>query len=88
MADTRSFTKEQATGFFVYFDVADEVWPRTTRYGVPAITLGDIDPASTEVARKVATDLSLPWPPDLAEAEEYLLTHGPALRHAVDWKPL
>lgn len=78
---TRSFTREEARTFMVYLNVADELWPTNTS----KLTLDDIDRASVREAKLIAFTLGLPWPPDMAEAEEYVLTHGPALRHAMDW---
>jgi hypothetical protein len=86
MRDARAFTKQEARQFFVYFDLADEIWPRDERHRLgPQLTLADMDRKAVMDARVAATTNGLSWPPDLAEAEEYLLTHGPALRHALDW---
>lgn len=78
---TRGFTHQQALCFFTYFNVADEIWPR--RNG-PGLTLADIEAVAITEARAAAAQLDLPWPPDLAVAEEYALDHGPALRFAAD----
>jgi hypothetical protein len=50
-------------GFDAYFAVADE----TT--GPDALTLEQMDAPWVEQARAAATNLGLPWPPEMAAAE-------------------
>lgn len=53
--------------FSAYFDVADEL--------DGGLTLADLDRDFVADANSAATRLGLPWPPNLADAEEHALRH-------------
>lgn len=53
--------------FFTYFNIADEL--------DGGLTLDDLHSTLVDEARTFANSEALPWPPDLATAEEYLNDH-------------
>lgn len=53
--------------FFTYFNIADEL--------DGGLTLDELASELVAEARTAAEDLSLPWPPDLSHAEDYLSAH-------------
>ncbi len=53
--------------FFTYFNIADEL--------DGGLTLEELAPELVAEAIAVSADLDLPWPPDLAHAEDYLNSH-------------
>lgn len=55
--------------FASYFNVADEL----SDFGGEPLTLDDLDADFVAEAKRSADELGLPWPPDLATAEEYAL---------------
>lgn len=66
MTFTERFTVTPTPATFAdYFSVADEL--------DGGLTLDDLDAEFVDEARYAATSLRLPWPPDLATAEEYAL---------------
>jgi hypothetical protein len=71
--------RRQVEAFRVYFDIADELAAPGGPVGDGPLSLDDLDAVYTDIARQAAADLGLPWPPDLASAEEYALTHHYAL---------
>lgn len=53
--------------FFTYFNIADEL--------DGGLTLEELSPELVAEALVVSADLDLPWPPDLAHAEDYISAH-------------
>lgn len=79
-------TREDAWDFMTYMNLGDEIWPHSHNQGA-RLTLDDLLPEAVEVARKSADKFHLPWPPDLAVAEDFLLLHGPQIRFLLDTTP-
>lgn len=79
-------TREDAWDFMTYMNVADEIWPHSHNKG-SRLTLDDLTKESVAVSEKVAGKFHLPFPPDLACAESFLLDHGPQVRFLLDSTP-
>lgn len=60
--------QHQDPGFAAYFNIADEL-------SDPSMGLTDLEAEWVGQAQRAAIALGLPWPPDLATAEEYALDH-------------
>lgn len=69
--------------FQAYFNVADEL--HGAEFVAPPLTLDDIDRQWVKAATRAAVANGLPWPPALAEAEEFALNHPEWLRGEVGW---
>ena len=58
--------------FWIYFDIADELFADPTP-GLPRLTMADFTRNFVQSAKIAAAEHTLPWPPSLPDAEEYLL---------------
>lgn len=73
--NARTFTPAQATRFWDYFALADEL--------SGGLTLEDMSARIKKSAHRAADELGLSWPPRMAEAEEYALRHRDALEAGI-----
>ena len=71
----RTFTEAEASDFWLYFNIADEL--------DGGLTASDLDPDSYFDACTAARQFDLPIRPSLAHAEKFLLDHNRALRRCV-----
>ena len=71
----RTFTQQEADDFWLYFNIADELWD--------GLTPEDLDPKAYFDACVAARQFNLPTRPYLPHAEEFLLDHNRALHNPI-----